>query len=89
MSFSLPPELEQFVQECVQSGLYGSASEVVHDAFRLLGEKVIAERSRLVAELNQFINEGLEDAAQGRLISGDEAYARSIAKMERYWKKQA
>lgn len=36
MNVSLTPELERWVREKVDSGLYGSASEVVREALRLL-----------------------------------------------------
>ena len=39
MNVSLTPKLEDFVRRNVESGLYGSASEVVREALRLLGEK--------------------------------------------------
>lgn len=36
MNVSLTPELEQYVQEKVSSGLYYSASEVIREGLRLL-----------------------------------------------------
>jgi len=35
INVSLPPELEAFVRQHVESGKYGSASEVVREALRL------------------------------------------------------
>ena len=35
MNLSLTPQLELFVRECVGSGDYNNASEVVRDAIRL------------------------------------------------------
>lgn len=36
INVSLPPELEAFVRNHVESGKYGSASEVIREALRLL-----------------------------------------------------
>jgi len=35
MNVSLPPELEARVRQRVESGMYGSASEVIREALRL------------------------------------------------------
>jgi antitoxin ParD1/3/4 len=40
MNVSLTPELEEFVSAKVGSGRYNSASEVVREALRLLGDAV-------------------------------------------------
>ena len=39
MNISLTPQLETLVKNKVESGLYGSASEVMRDALRLLEER--------------------------------------------------
>ena len=39
MNVSLTPELENFVNEKVKSGLYNSASEVLRESLRLLKER--------------------------------------------------
>jgi antitoxin ParD1/3/4 len=39
MNVSLTPELEALVNEKVRSGLYGTASEVVREALRLLKQR--------------------------------------------------
>ena len=44
MNVSLTPELEQYVQEKVSSGMYYSASEVIREGLRLLKEKEQLQR---------------------------------------------
>ena len=39
MNISLTPQLEEMVKNKVESGLYGSASEVMREALRLLDER--------------------------------------------------
>lgn len=46
MNVSLTPELEQLVNEKVDSGLYQTASEVVREALRLLKQRDDQERLR-------------------------------------------
>lgn len=47
MNVSLTPELEQYIQEKVSSGLYYSASEVVREGLRLLKEREQLQQIRL------------------------------------------
>ena len=70
MNVSLTPELEQFVQSRVASGLYQTASEVVREGLRLLEER---ERARETAleELRAKIRRGIEQADRGELLDGD------------------
>lgn len=74
MNVHLTPELEQLVQSRVKSGRYGSASEVVRDALRLLADRdeLMDLRKR---ELRKKIALGLESLQQGRSIDGDEFFA--------------
>lgn len=47
---SLPPELERFAEECVQSGRFASVSEVAGAGLRLLQEAE-ARRAALLASV--------------------------------------
>lgn len=59
MNVSLTPELEQYVQEKVASGMYYSASEVIREGLRLLREREQIQQIRL-QELRQDIQAGLD-----------------------------
>lgn len=49
MNISLTPQLEALVKHKVDSGLYGSASEVMREALRLLEERDHIQAMRLEA----------------------------------------
>lgn len=59
MNISLTPQLEALVKTKVESGLYGSASEVMRDALRLLEERDRRQFMR-VEELRAEIIKGLD-----------------------------
>lgn len=59
MNVSLTQELERFVSEQVEGGLYTSASEVVRHALRLLVEQEERKQVKLEA-LRQAIQEGMD-----------------------------
>lgn len=59
MNVSLTPELEGYVQDKVNSGMYYSASEVIREGLRLLQEKDNLQKIRL-QELRQEIQLGLD-----------------------------
>lgn len=59
MNVSLTPQLEELVQRKVESGLYGSASEVVREALRLLDEHDRL-RTMCLEELRAEIHKGLD-----------------------------
>ena len=75
MNVSLTPQLESFIITKVESGLYGSRSEVVREGLRLLVERDRMVETRL-DELRGEITEGLQQARRGELIPGDEVFAR-------------
>ena len=70
MNVHLTPELEQLVENEVQSGRYNSASEVVLDALRLMEQKDEL-RSTQLHELRSRIDEGLAQAERGEGVDGD------------------
>jgi antitoxin ParD1/3/4 len=49
MNVSLTPELDKYVAAKVESGRYGSASEVIREALRLLEERDQARSAQLDA----------------------------------------
>lgn len=59
MNISLTPQLEELVKKKVDSGMYGSASEVMREALRLLDERDRLYAMRL-EELRAEIRKGLE-----------------------------
>lgn len=59
MNVSLTPQLEELVKKKVDSGLYGSASEVMREALRLLDERDRIHAMRL-EELRAEIRKGLD-----------------------------
>lgn len=65
MNVSLPPELEARVRQRVESGMYGSASEVIREALRLF-EAYEQVKTAKLEELRQDIAKGLNDAESGR-----------------------
>jgi antitoxin ParD1/3/4 len=70
MNVSLTPQLEDLIRKKVDSGRYGSASEVVREAVRLLDvyEGLQAESLR---RLHKDIQEGLDDLTHGRVREFD------------------
>ena len=64
MNVSLTPEMEQWVQNKVGSGLYTSASEVVREAIRFLHLKE-TQSSRRLASLRDELQQGLDDVNRG------------------------
>lgn len=75
MNVSLTPELENFVQSKVDSGLYTSASEVIRESLRLMHTYDDLQKQR-IDQLNQAIDIGLEQLKKGQKVSAKEAYQR-------------
>lgn len=67
MDVTLTPEMQQFVEDKVKSGKYGSPSEVVN---RLLSQvkQQEAPPSDDVEELRAEVDIGIDDAQNGRFV---------------------
>jgi len=68
MRVSLPPALEDFVREKVDSGLYQDADEVVRAALRLMRETEALSQERL-GRLRLELAKGDADIAAGRGVT--------------------
>ncbi len=64
MNISLTPELEQFIQTKLDSGMYHSASEIIREGLRLLKERDMFQEMKLAA-LREEILKGVQQADQG------------------------
>ena len=62
LSITLPPEMAHFIRQKVDSGLYGSNSEIIREAMRGL-----MERERRLERLDGAIALGLADTEAGRV----------------------
>ena len=62
LSITLPSEMADFIRQKVESGLYGSNSEIIREALRGM-----IERDRRLEQLDAAIARGLADAEAGRV----------------------
>lgn len=69
-NISLTPELEEFVDEKVQSGGYASASEVMRESLRILQVQDKVKELRL-QEIEEKVLEGLRSLDRGEGISAE------------------
>jgi len=67
LSITLPAEMARLIRAKVQSGAYGSNSEVIREALRGW-----LERDRRLTELDSAIARGVADAEAGRVQGIDE-----------------
>ena len=65
MNISLTPELEQLVNQKVESGMYHSASEVIREGLRLLKDQDELKKIRF-DELRRDIGKGIESLNRGK-----------------------
>ncbi len=64
MNVSLTPQLEAYLKQKVEKGMYNSVSEVVREALRLLEEQDALRAVKLEA-LRKEIDQGLESLNRG------------------------
>lgn len=79
MNVSLTPELEEFVNQKVQSGRYSTASEVIREGLRLLEhrEKVSSQPSfSTESDLKALLLAGIQSMENGNTVDGNAAVER-------------
>jgi antitoxin ParD1/3/4 len=72
-TLSLTPEQASFVQHCVETGRYQSASEVVRAAIRLLEVDEAANAAKL-QRARAMIQQGLDEFDRGESVSRSEFF---------------
>jgi antitoxin ParD1/3/4 len=77
MNVSLTPELEQYVNGKVRSGLYHSASEVIREGLRLLKEKDDIHQKKL-HDLRRDLQIGIDQAERGEVSTFNEQTLKEI-----------
>jgi len=80
MNVSLTPELKEFVEKEVDSGLYQTASEVIRAGLRRLkGDKEahLPPAPKTLAELEAQLMQSIERFDQGEGIQGKESLRRT------------
>ena len=82
MNISLTPELEHFIKDKVNSGMYTSASEVIRESLRLLHTHDDLQNQR-IKHLNQAIDIGLQQLNAGKKVSSHESYDRMKQKINK------
>lgn len=66
MNISLTPELDQFVDDKVRSGMYGTASEVIREGLRLLRERDLS-----LEALRRDVRAGFDAVERGQFVDYD------------------
>ena len=84
MNVSLTPELEEFVQRKVESGLYNNASEVVREGLRLL-----KEHDDIRLKWREQIERGWLQAQSGQVVDGEEVFRKATERIKQRGRKRA
>lgn len=87
MNISLTPELEQYVQDKVNSGLYTSVSEVIRESLRLMHTFDDLQKQR-IDQLNRSIEVGLQQLNRGEKISAKKSYQQLKDKLKKIKKSE-
>ncbi len=82
MNVALSPELEEFIDSKVDSGLYDSPGEVVSDALLLLDEWDRIQKARQ-DELKRDVLRGLEQLDRGEAAPLDMEAIKAKARLQR------
>jgi antitoxin ParD1/3/4 len=82
MNISLTPELEKYIHEKVNSGLYTSVSEVIRESLRLMHTYDDLQQQR-INQLNHEIELGLMQLASGQKIPASEVYQQLKEKIQK------
>jgi antitoxin ParD1/3/4 len=77
MNVSLTPRFQRMIDRRVASGRYGSASEVVREALRLLEEREALQQARL-RQLRRDVGVGMRALERGDAIPFDSAVRESV-----------
>ncbi|KAF3885161.1 MULTISPECIES: type II toxin-antitoxin system ParD family antitoxin [Nostocales] len=81
MNLSLTPELEQFVQNQVESGKYASQEEVVLAALHILADRERIYKGRF-EELQQEITIGVEASLRGEVVDSETVFSQLQQKLQ-------
>lgn len=85
MNVSLTPELKEFVEKEVATGMYQTASEVIRAGLRRLKDDSAVRAPKTpttLAELEARLLEAAESIDAGRGVDGEEVFARLRKRMK-------
>jgi antitoxin ParD1/3/4 len=77
MKVSLTPGLKRLIQKKVRTGYYGSPSEVVREALRLLERRDITQEQQL-GDLRALLDEAEADVRAGRVLPLNDVLIKDI-----------
>jgi len=81
MNVSLTPELEKYVHDKVNGGMYTSASEVVRESLRVMHSFEDLQKKR-IQELDDSIAISMQQIQHGQKIAGDVSYKKMKNKIK-------